>query len=279
MHNSDTDADPGTDVGAGATIANRGAGAPPARSWPEVIDLRDDAERPEPVGVLDPIEAIRLIDLSGLPPPPDLDLHVIDDLPAWPAADGPHGATDTRDAVAAEVSTSAEVEVTALVVRSSIKLVPAVTPPWEHASEPRWEPEPVAKWRTPQLVISILASLLLGAGLGFAVGHRDSGGAATDRQGPVASGTVSAASAGPPPGAPVVPSLRIATPSSLVAVPTSGPGTYREPLAVGTHATLRDLERGDLDVVVDAVDGDPWARITAANSFNTNAPIGLRYVW
>ena len=41
---------------------------------------------------------------------------------------------------------------------------------------------------------------------------------------------------------------------------------------------LRDLDRGDLDVVVDAVDGDPWARITAANAFNTNAPAGLRYV-
>ncbi len=281
MSNSEPEANAGTGVRPGATVETRDAGAPADRSWPDVIDLRDGADRPEPVGVLDPVETTGPIDLSELPPPPDLDLHVIDELPAWRAADGSYVAPDTRDEATAEVATSADVEVTALVVRSSVDRVLAITPPWAYASEPRWEPEPVAKWRTPQLVASIFASLLLGAGLGFAVGHRDGGGAATDRQGRVASGTVaaaSAASAGPAPGASVAPSSRIATPSSLAAAPTSGPGTYREPLAVGAHGTLRDLERGDLDVVVDAVEGDPWARITAANAFNTNAPNGLRYV-
>ncbi len=191
----------------------------------------DDADPPEPFGVLDPIEATGLIDLSALPAPPDLDL--VDELPGWPSVDGPYVATDKLDEALAGMSTSVEVAATANVVRSTIGHVPAVVPPWAHASEPRWEPEPVAKWRTPQLVVSIVASLLLGAGIGFAVGHRDGGGAAGDRQGRVASGTVAAtssASAGPAPGAAVAPSSRIATPSSLALVPPSGPGTYREPL-------------------------------------------------
>ena len=236
--------------------SDRDAAVGTARS-PEIIDLRDGATVVPHVG----------------------------ELPAWPS--GVHRSVDADETeVGAGVSGArvahaigATVEIVAAAPDTRI---PVIVSQWLHTSGPVWEPEPEARWRTPQMLLAALAALLIGLGLGFVLGHRRGDTSAAVRQRTrAASGSVAASStARSPAAAPTVAptsSLRFGSPASAVAPPT-GPGTYREPLPIGASATLRDVERGDLTISVLAVDADPWDRITKENAFNTNAPLGLRYV-
>ena len=241
---------------------------------------------------------------------------VVDELPAWPiGATGPAieaVATEVRiapregDAAAdpaadpttdpetdPETDPAAEIEGVGVPAAASgvLDLLPVVVLPTPMAADVSpaavvawtptgagWEHEPAARWRTPQLVGAILCALLVGLGLGLVVGGR-SGSApevgppiAEIRTGSAAAASAVAASAGSP-----SPAARVSV-ADVAAVPLTGPGTFREPLPVGARATLRDAERGDLEIVVIGVDRDPWARLKATNEFNTPAPANLRYV-
>lgn len=229
---------------------------------------------------------------------------VVDELPAWPTgATGPAieaVATEVRiaspdgdletdpetdpeaevDDVAAPAAASAVPDLLpvsvlprAMVVDTSPAAVVAWTP-----TGAAWEHEPAARWRTPQLVGAILCALLVGLGLGLLVGGRS--GSAPEVGPPIAeirTGSAAAASAVTASAGSAGPAGRVSV-ADVAAVPLTGPGTFREPLPVGARATLRDAERGDLEIVVIGVDRDPWARLKATNEFNTPAPANLRYV-
>lgn len=281
---------------------------PPLESFDDlVIDLRDDPGAPMPdsadrtaVGAApDACAVLETLDAELQDPA----VAVVDALPAWPT-----GATGPAiEAVATEVRTAppdvapapeaepdgvaapddeARSDVTAVPDLLSAPVLPAAVlvdashaavVPWTPLGT-GWEHEPAARWRTPQLVGAVLCALLVGLGLGMLVGGRSGAAPAIGppvaeiRTGSRAASTAVNAAAGSP-----GPAARVSI-ADVAAAPLTGPGTFGEPLPVGARAMLRDLERGDLEIVVIGVDRDPWARLKATNEFNTPAPANLRYV-
>jgi hypothetical protein len=155
---------------------------------------------------------------------------------------------------------------------------PPVAPPTLTPSAPLRAPvaPPVQArhWQTWHVVAIGLATLAIGFGLGAVVSSDDK---TTTVEATAGTTTLSSTAGVQPTVVSTVTRTSSTVPTTTTAA-ASKRGTQSSPLAVGEATTLKDADDGDIDIVVNAVDGDPWTKIQKANQFNKPAPTGSHFV-
>jgi hypothetical protein len=153
---------------------------------------------------------------------------------------------------------------------------PPNTPPVPNPSDGVAQPQARAarSWKTKHMVIATVLALVVGAVVGAAASGDESDPATltTDTVGERQNAAESPAE----------------TDSGTFDTTSTGevPATTRKPsdhsranpAIVGQLVTLADRDNGNVELVVNAVDLDPYARLKQANDFNEPAPTGLQYV-